>query len=432
MEKSKVTVIPSTSYKNIEKQNVAAYARVSTAKDTQLQSLGAQISYYKDKIKSNPAWNFAGVFVDEGMTGTKMNRPGMLNLLNKCREHKIDLILTKSISRFARNTIDLLNTIRELKNLDVAVFFERENINTLHAEGEFMLTLLASFAEEESRSMSMNKNWANKKQFEEGVLVGLTHLYGYDIINNQPVINEKEAEIVRMIYNDYLSGMQSKDIAHKLNQMGVLRKRGGRWKPSDISQLLNNEKHTGNALLNKRYVIDPITKETTYNKGEKAFYLVENSHEAIVSKELFDAVQEEMKRRTSHKKTTKKHNKPFTTLMKCGACGANFNRKKTPVRVFWRCARNLGMRDGHCSMKGIPEETLEDLCVEVLQLTQFDPDEAKEQIQEIVIPGANEVLFRLKDGTTVLKTWQDRSRSESWTPEMRAEVGRRNRERSLK
>lgn len=425
-----VTKIPAKLPDSIKRKKVAAYTRVSTSSDTQLHSLEAQIDYYRTNINSHAAWTFVGVFVDNSLTGTRRDRPGLDNLLASCRNGEVDLILTKSISRFARNTVDLLNIIRELKELSVAVYFEREQINTLTAEGELMLTLLASFAQEESRSMSLNKSWRVQQQFANGELVGMVHLYGYKVVNGKLQINEHEAKIVRMIYKDYLGGMQSSEIAKKLNQMKEPRKRGGQWKAHDISNLLRNEKHTGNALLNKRYVVDPISKKDVYNRGERPRYYVENSHEGIISQELYEAMRAEMKRRTPNKEVVKKHNKPFTGLVSCGACGAKFQRKKTPVRVFWRCGRNLGSYEGHCSMKGIPEETLEAICCEILNLKDFVSDAFKANVEKIIITRANELTFYLKNGREITKTWKDRSRSKSWTPEMRDKVGQKNRERA--
>lgn len=428
----KIRKIEKNRHLSLQRKQVAAYARVSTAKDAQLHSLDTQVDYYRHKIASVPSWDFAGVFVDGGMTGTKRDRKGLEELLDLCREGKIDLVLTKSISRFARNTVDLLNIIRELKELGIAVFFERENINTLSADGELMLTLLASFAQAESISASLNKRWSIKRQFSEGDIVGVSHLYGYDIIDGELIINEHEAKIVRMIYRDYLSGMQSSEIVAKLNKMGEPRKGGGRWKPHDISCLFRNEKHTGNAILQKTFKADPITKRLKRNKGQKKKYYVENSHEAIVSIDTYKAVQEEVKNRTSNKSPVKPHKKPFTGIMFCGKCEKPFNRKKTKARTFWRCSTNLGNREGYCDMKGIPEETLEALCCEVLNMDSFSSDQVKERISRIVVPAPNEIIFTLQNKKEIRKRWKDRSRSESWTKEMRAEVSRRNRERMAK
>lgn len=426
----KVKKIPAKKPSSFKRKKVAAYTRVSTASEAQLHSLGAQIDYYKKHIMSRPDWEFAGVFIDDGITGTKSKRPGLEELLSTCDAGKIDLILTKSISRFARNTLDLLNIVRDLKEQGIAVYFERERINTLTAEGELLLTLLASFAQEEAISASKNKSWSIKKQFENGELVGMSHLYGYDVIDGNLIINEHEAQIVRMVYEDYLSGLQSGNIAKKLNDMGEPRKQGGKWKASDIRSLLKNEKHTGNALLNKRYTIDPLTKETKYNYGERPQYFVQNSHEGIISWELFEAVKEEMRRRAPIKKALPHHGKPFTGLLFCGACGAPFNRKKTPVRVFWRCARNLGMRDGKCDMKGIPEQVLEDMLCELLGTNDLSHENITAKIEEMTITQPNEIVFFMKDGTEVKRTWKDRSRSESWTKEMREKVAEQNRKRA--
>lgn len=426
----RVTKIPAKKPDIITKKKVAAYARVSTVSEAQLHSLSAQIDYYKKQITSRSEWKFAGVFIDDGVTGTKNNRQGLEELLDTCKKGKIDLVLTKSISRFARNTVDLLNIVRYLKEQNIAVYFEREGINTLAAEGELLLTLLASFAQEESISASQNKNWRIKKQFENGELVGITHLYGYDVIDGELIVNKHEAEIVKMIYKDYLSGMQSMEIADKLNDMGEPRKRGGKWKPNDISRLLSNEKHTGNALLNKRYTLDPLSKETKRNYGEKPQYFVENSHEGIISWELFEAVQKEIKRRAPIKKRLPHHGKPYTGFLFCGACGAPFNRKKTPTQTFWRCARNLGMREGKCGMKGIPEQALERILTEVLGTTDLSEETLSTQIEKMVITKPNEIVLHMNDGREITRHWQDRSRSESWTKEMREKVAEQNRKRA--
>lgn len=424
-----VVKIPAKLPRDMKKIKVAAYARVSTKSDAQLHSLDAQINYYRHKICQREDWSFAGVFIDDGLTGTRRERPGLEELLIECREGRIDLVLTKAISRFARNTVDLLSIVRELKELDIAVFFERENINSLTADGELMLTLLASFAQEESRSMSLNKHWSIQKQFANGEIAGMAQFYGYDVINGELVVNDHEARIIRMIYADYLGGMQSSEIAAKLNQMSEPKKRGGKWKTHDITDIFRNEKRTGNALLNKHYVIDPITKKRKYNHGERQQYYVENSHEGIISQELFDAAQEEMKRRASNKNPVKPHGKPFTGIMSC-KCGAKFQRKKTRVRVFWRCGRNLGYYGGSCSMKGIPENTLEDLCCEVLSINEFETLAVTNNIKAIYVTAPNAITFHLLDGSIIDKTWKDRSRSESWTVEMRAEAGRKTRERA--
>jgi site-specific DNA recombinase len=211
--------------KNAEtrKIKVAAYARVSTGKDAMLHSLSAQVSYYSRLIQEKPNWEYVGVYADEGISGTNETRQNFQRMLDDARLGKIDFILTKSISRFARNTVLLLETIRELKELGIAVYFEREKINSLTADGELMLSLLASFAQEESLSARENSRWSIKKRFEKGEIVGMAHLYGYDLVDGKLVINDKEAEVVRMIYRDYISGMQSGEIIKKLNALAFQR-----------------------------------------------------------------------------------------------------------------------------------------------------------------------------------------------------------------
>lgn len=414
------------------KTKVAAYARVSTGKDAMLHSLSAQVSYYSRLIQQRADWEYVGVYADEGISGTKENRENFQRMLEDARLGKIDLILTKSISRFARNTLLLLKTVRELKDLGIAVYFEREKINSLTADGELMLSLLASFAQEECLSTRENSRWSIKKCFEEGEIVGMAHLYGYDYIDGKLVINDEEAETLRMIYSDYLSGMQSGEIANKLNALGILKKLGGKWKPGDITSCFN-EKHTGSALLQKTFKDDGVCAKTHINRGEKDFFLVEDTHEGIIDKETYKAVREEVKRRTSNKNPPKTiPNYPFRRMIRCGSCGANFQRKKTKTEVFWRCAANLGQKDYKCSMKGVPERILEELAVKALLLTEFDSDIFREKVKEIIIPEANKVRIILRNGKEKEYRWQDRSRSESWTAKMRAKAARKTLERYKK
>jgi len=417
---------------SLQKLKVAAYARVSTGKDAMLHSLSAQVSHYSKLIQNRMDWEYVGVYSDEGISGTSESRAGFQNLLKDARDGKIDLVLTKSISRFARNTVILLEVIRELKQLGVAVYFEREKINSLSGDGELLLTLLASFAQEESLSARLNKKWSIQKQFERGELVGLSHLYGYEIKNGELIINSQEAEVLRMIYAEYLSGSSAKEIATKLNQLGIKRKRGGQWKPHDISMLFLNEKHTGDSLLQKTYKDEAVCSRLRRNRGEKNQYFVEGTHEAIIDHETYEAVRAEVKRRRPHQTTPPYVKYPFRKKIRCGQCGAPFNRKKTKTETFWRCAANLGMRDHRCDMKGVPERVLEGLVAEALNMEQFDASAFSEQIKEIIVPEANRVTIVFRNGKEKHFTWQDRSRSESWTPEMRARVSQQNYNRRKK
>ena len=251
------------------KLRVCAYARVSSAKDAMLHSLSAQVSYYSSYIQQNPDWEYKGVYADEAFTGTKDNRPEFQRLLNDCRAGKLDLIITKSISRLARNTVTMLETVRELKALNIDIYFEEQNIHSLSGDGELMLTILASYAQEESLSVSENCKWRIRTQFAKGRPVSISML-GYKLIQGKLVIIPEEAEVVRMIFCDYLSGMSKVGIAQKLNELGIKTKRGGIWHESMVKYLLENEKYTGDMLLQKTFVLGPT-------------YLKENNITLIIS-----------------------------------------------------------------------------------------------------------------------------------------------------
>lgn len=270
--------------------NVAAYARVSSGKDAMLHSLSAQVSYYSEKIQKHTGWKYCGVYADEAATGTKDNREQFQKLLEKCRAGSVDLILTKSISRFARNTVTLLETVRELKDLGVDVYFEEQNIHSLSADGELMLTILASYAQEESRSASENRKWQIRKDFKEGKIGSIT-IFGYrrnadGILEIEPT----EAEIVKMIFSDYLSGMGGLKIAKKLNEMGIRTAQGNLWTSPRIKELLSNEKYVGDMLLQKYFRNNHIEKRKMQNNGELPKYLVEDAHEAIIDRDTFQKV----------------------------------------------------------------------------------------------------------------------------------------------
>ena len=245
---------------------VAAYARVSTGKDAMLHSLSAQVSYYSTMIQNHYGWIYAGVYSDEAVTGTKEKRDGFQRMLTDCREGKIDMIITKSISRFARNTVTLLQTVRELKSLGIDLFFEEQNIHTISAQGELFLTILASVAQEESRSVSENCKWRIRKNFELGIANSFL-LYGYEKINGIIKIKEDEAEIVREIFSLFLSGMGSVSIAKHLRQNNIISPMGVAWKHATVLRILRNEKYTGNMLLQKFYSKDHLSKTKMRNNG---------------------------------------------------------------------------------------------------------------------------------------------------------------------
>jgi len=401
-----------------------------------LQSLSAQISYYSAFIQRHGEWEYAGVYADEALTGTKENRPEFQRLLADCRAGKIDMVVTKSISRFARNTVTMLETVRELKLLGVDVFFERENIYSISGDGEVMLTILASYAQEESRSASENVKWRIRKRFEKGDPVGFTANYGYDISKDSIVINEEQAVVVRMIFADYLGdgtptgGMGVTLIARKLNKMGIPAYNGGVWHSSVLTALLKNEKLTGNSLLQKSFVSDYLTKRQVRNIGQLPQYYAEDTHPAIIDQATFEKAQAIMAHRAEHfsiRKGSQKKVYPFTGKIVCENCGTNYQRKTTLGRHSWQCGTFLKHGKDHCPAKQVPEGTLMSVTTEVLGLVEFNADVFGTRIAQIRVPGANRLAFVFHDGHEEERVWLDRSRAESWTDEMRQAAGEHQR-----
>jgi DNA invertase Pin-like site-specific DNA recombinase len=282
-------------------KRVAAYARISIENGRTLNSLSAQISRYSNYIQTQPDWEYAGVYADSGKTGTTAERTEFKRLTADCEAGKIDIILTKSISRFARNTEILLSTVRRFKELGVEVRFEKEGINSLSADGELMLSILGSFAQEESRQISENLKWAIRSGFKKGKPHRLG-MYGYRNKDGECVIVPEEAETVRRIFAAYLDGFTPAEIAEQLNNEGITNYYGLGFKCSNIAKMLKNERYTGTLLLQKTYVQDYINKKGKTNKGELPMYLMEDAHCAIISKDIFRAVQNERIRRAGDTK----------------------------------------------------------------------------------------------------------------------------------
>lgn len=414
------------------KKNVAAYARVSSGKDAMLHSLSAQVSYYSELIQSHNDWEYVGVYADEALTGTKDTRDNFQRLIADCKAGKIDLIITKSISRFARNTVTLLKTVRELKELGIGIYFEEQNINTLSADGELMITILASYAQEESLSASENVKWRIHRDYEQGILpLSVQNIYGYKRTADGGLeIVADESEVIKSIYELYLEGYGSSKISVFLNERQVPSNTGNRWTEKKVRYILSNEKYIGDLLLQKSFRTDHLTKKTKKNKGEKPQYYVENNHEPIISREIFEAVQRELeRRREKHCRCTAIPKYAFTGKIQCGNCGKNYRRKVTVARVVWIC-RTFD-KDGkkECASKQIPDETLCAVTAEVIGSTEFDAELFEQLIEKIIVPQSNRLQYVFKDGHTVEREWQDRSRSESWTPQMKAEARRKTLER---
>lgn len=409
-------------------KRVAAYARVSCGKDAMLHSLASQVGYYRNYICRHPGWEYAGVYADEAQTGTKDSREQFQRLLSDCRSGKIDHIVTKSISRLARNTVTLLETVRELKSLGVSVYFEEQNIDTATADGELMLSILASYAQEESLSTSENMKWRIHSNFQNGLAWNPT-LLGYRYDHGSYTIEPAEAETVKLIFDSYLQGMGATAIAKMLNESSRVSRFGNGWGQRSIMQILQNYTYTGNLLLQKTFSEDHLSKKKRYNQGELPMYHIQDSHEAIISPEQFEAVQAEIRRRAEkHSRPHKNKGKyPFSGLLICGECGKHYVRKTTATGAVWICPTYCNHGKAACSSKRIPENTLMAVTFEVAG--SLDALDGK--ITAVRVEKDNTLVFCFPDGTETVKRWQDRSRAESWTPEMRAAAAQKTRERKL-
>lgn len=411
----RIVVIPAKSRDEIQRTtrlNVAAYCRVSTDQEEQENSYEAQISYYTENIGKNNDWQMAGIFADEGITGTQAKkRPEFLKMIRLCRQRKIDMVLTKSLSRFARNTVDSLNYIRELKALGIAVIFEKENINTLETDTEMMLTIMSCFAQAESESISKNVSWGIRQSFKNGnVPMQYARLLGYKKGDggNAEIIPD-EAEVVREIYRCYLDGMSMNLIADRLNAKGLTTKGSGSpYRKAVVQRILTNEKYTGDALLQKTYVTDCITKKTRKNNGELPMYLVKNHHEPITSRSDFNRVQEEMARRSAKRTIADKLTKTgqgkysakyaLSELLICGECGEHYRRVTWTAKGFkeikWRCVSRIQYGKKKChSSPTVDEQALHRAIVRAINdLCTVKDDVAKalrESITEVLDPNQN-------------------------------------------
>lgn len=423
------------------RKKVAAYARVSMESERLQHSLSAQVSYYSSLIQQNPAWEYAGVYADDGITGTKTNdRTEFNRMIADCEAGKIDIILTKSISRFARNTVDLLNAVRHLKELGISVQFEKEHIDSLSEDGELMLTLLASFAQEEVRSLSDNVKWGTRKRFEKGIPNGRFQIYGYRWDGDHLVVEPEEAKIVKLIYDNFLNGLSAESTEKQLEEMGVKSYKGQHFGNTSIRQILGNITYTGNLLFQKEYTVDPISKKSRKNQGELPQYWVENTHEAIIPMEVYQAVQEEKARRRELGvfANWSINTSCFTSKIKCGRCGKSYQRSNRKGRkdldanyTVWICGTRRKTGNAQCQNKDIPEPMLKEAYAAVMGLAEFDETIFSEQVDHIEIPAPNEMVFYFKDGRIVPHRWQSTMRKDCWTDERRAAKGRYVQEHQL-
>ncbi|MFS0018626.1 recombinase family protein [Corynebacterium striatum] len=409
IRRKRVTAIPATktpghpTVQGIQRRRrVAAYARVSTEAEEQASSYEAQIDYYTRHIQSRTDWEFAGMYADEGITGTTTkHREGFKTMITDALAGKIDLILTKSVSRFARNTVDTLTHVRQLKDKGVEVYFEKENIWTLDSKGELLITIMSSLAQEESRSISENVTWGHRKRFADGkIMVPYASLLGYKKgEDGNLAIDETEAPIVRRIYARFLQGATPQTIAKELTAEQIPTPRGKTvWPPSTVRSILANEKYKGDALLQKSFTTDFLTKTMKVNEGEVPQYYVTGNHEPIINPATWDAVQAELARRAG-KGTSSTH--PFANKIKCSDCGGWFGRKvwhstSKYRRHIWRC-NNKYKKDYNCATPHVSEDQIKDAFVAAL-------------IERVTDHAVLDETMRLLDetvyDTTVLETQQ--------------------------
>lgn len=388
-----VIIIPAAKKKNAggsadrqKKRRVAAYARVSTDHEEQQSSYEAQVDYYTEYIKRREDWEFVSVYADEGITGCNTRkREGFNQMVADALNGRIDLIITKSVSRFARNTVDSLTTIRRLKEHGVECYFEKENIWTLDGKGELLLTIMSSLAQEESRSISQNCTWGQRKRFADGkVSVPFGRFLGYDRgEDGNLVLNEQQAVVVRRIYGLFLQGRSPYAIAKVLTQEGIPSPGGkGVWAQSTVRSILCNEKYKGDALLQKVYTVDFLSKKKKVNEGEIPQYYVEGNHEAIISPAVFDAVQSQMQKRRQERKRQSCAG-VFSGRIKCGSCGGWYGPKVWHSndkyrKVVWQCNDKFQGRET-CRTPHLDEKMLQRLFVRAVNLIFSGREEVMEK-----------------------------------------------------
>ena len=378
---------------------VAAYCRVSTDSEEQLSSYENQLAYYTEKIMKEPGWTMAGVFADEGITGTSTGkRKEFLRMIRQCRQGKIDMILAKSVSRFARNTVDTLNFTRELRGLGIPVIFEEQNINSIYPESEFLITLHGAFAQAESESTSSRVSWGKRQAMRSGhVTMHYKNLLGYEKgPDGKPRIVPEQAEVVRFIYDRYLAGDTTREIKTALEAKGASTVSGkGTWMASHIRSILTNEKYCGDVLLQKTFIQDCISKKVIPNTGQLPKYLVQDHHEPIVSRETFDAVQLEMARRSAKAGATRKSTPTgrgkysgkhvLSNLLFCGECGTAYRRcvwtQRGIKRPVWRCVSRLDYGKKFCTQSPtLDEGPLQQAILAAVNAAMLDHDTLARQL----------------------------------------------------
>lgn len=424
--------------RQLRKKRVAVYARVSRDGEVKHHSIEAQMENLKADITKRPDWEFVDFYVDEGISGTKLNRPEFNRMMDDARAGKIDIILTKTVSRLGRNSAALLKVLQELKELDVTVIFDGENINTADPNALFYLQFRAVQAETEARQNSEYQKWAIRNRYKQGI-PNNARPYGYVMVDHHLEIVPEEAEVIKRIFTMYLSGMGRQTICKALNSEGILPLMSTKWQQSTICGVLRNEVYVGDLLLQKNYVRDFLTKQNRRNRGELPMYLVQDAHEPIIDRETFEKVQTEIERRkklhTGLNKRTKQEPRLLSQLIVCGHCGKSLYYKLnhgSAERRLWGCKTHFELGSSHCPVKSIREDILINLTKEILlqenlisENTPLTNQLLKTHIKRIIAKENQELEYRLSTGKVITRTWKNPSRSESWTPEMREAARKR-------
>lgn len=406
---------------------VCAYCRVSSDKEAMHDSLASQVSHFNELIGKHGDWQFAGIYADDAYTGTKDERPDFQRMMKACDEGKIDMILVKAVSRFARNALTVLEVTRKLKKQGIDVYFESENIHSVTSEGEMILTMVAGFAQAESKSVSDNMKWRIKREFQKGEVWGLRGMYGYKVVDKKFIVIPEEAEIVKKIFEWYIDGMGSQTIIKRLYKEGY-RPRSGKdfFVKSQITAILDNIDYTGDLILQKTFVDDYISKKTKRNKGEKDKYYVEGNHEPIISKETFRKAQKIKAERAKNKtKNCRSKSYTFTNILKCANCGKSYTHKVSKYGDYWSCRTYEMYGKDACRNKKVPNKYLERAAAEAMGIDEFDEVLFKKIIEQVNVHEGQVLEFIFKNQTTKLVTWNFDSRRKSWTPEMRENAKQR-------
>ncbi|MEF9623368.1 recombinase family protein [Streptococcus dysgalactiae] len=369
--------------KVIDRLRVGAYCRVSTDSEEQLNSYNSQVEHYRNMVEANPQWSLVDIYADEGISGTKTDkRAEFQRMINDAVDGKIDLIITKSISRFARNTLDTLKYVRLLKDYNVAILFEKENINTLTMNGEMLLTILSSLAQQESESISTNVKMGLKMKMKRGELIGFNGClgYDYDTVNKVITVNKEEAKIVRYIFKRYIEGVGCFVIAKELTQLKYKTKKGNtNWNDSSVRRIITNEKYKGDLLLGKTFTVDPISKRRLDNMGEEEKYYISSNHEPIISEEVFNEAQKILEKRSAksnNKGRGEKYSRKFafSSKIECGFCGGIATRRRwhsstTHEKTIWHCCVSTKKGKKYCpDSKGINEKIIENAFIEAFNM----------------------------------------------------------------